>query len=259
MASPEKHTVTSREIVEEGLQIVEKADRADLTMRMLGAAAFYLHCRENSSLYQALGRELSDLDFAAYSRQSDEIVKLLEGAGFWLNKELATFHPGRHIFGKRISNLRIDVFYDKLEMCHVIDFNDRLKIDRPTIPLAEMLLEKMQIVKITNKDVIDTIVLLRTHEVGNTDNDTINSDYISNVLSNDWGFFYTVTTNLTKIRDTFLADVPSLSDQDKNLVRLRIDAILARIDERPKSARWKIRARLGTRKIWYNEVEDIKR
>jgi len=82
-------------------------------------------------------------------------------------------------------------------------FLKRLEIDYPTISLADLLLEKMQIVKLNEKDILDTIVMLREHDVGEGDKETINSDRVSGLLSDDWGFYYTVTTNLGKIKSAF--------------------------------------------------------
>lgn len=93
----------------------------------------------------------------------------------------------------------MDVFLDRLNMCHIIDFKNRLEVESETIPLAEMLLEKMQIVNPAEKDFIDTILLLREHSVGNVDFETINITRIANILSRDWGFYYTATKNLKEL------------------------------------------------------------
>ena len=96
----------------------------------------------------------------------------------------------------------IEVFFDKLEMNHTISFNKRLEADSPTLPLSELLLQKTQIVKINEKDIKDIIVLLRAHDVGKRDNETINLEALAQAgLISDWGFYYTVTTNLQKVKD----------------------------------------------------------
>jgi hypothetical protein len=151
----------------------------------------------------------------------------------------------------------IDVFFDQLNMCHKIDFRNRLEIDFPTMPLAELMLEKMQIVEFTEKDAKDSIMLLREHNVGDKDSETINQGYIARLLSKDWGFYYTVTTNLKKMRDSFVDEFGKdhLSTEDGEDVKKKIDLLLARIEEEPKEMRWKMRARIGTKKLWYQEVE----
>jgi hypothetical protein len=141
-------------------------------------------------------------------------------------------------------------------MCHDIDFKGRLELDHPTIPLAEMLLEKLQIVQINEKDVKDVIILLREHEIGDKDEETINAKYIAKLLADDWGFYYTVTTNLNKIKN-LLDDYNELVENDKKLVESRIDNLLNIVEQKPKSLGWKMRAKIGTKKQWYRVVEEI--
>jgi hypothetical protein len=116
----------------------------------------------------------------------------------------------------------------------------------------------MQIVRLTEKDVKDSIVLLLEHDVGEGDKETTNSTYVSGLLSDDWGFYYTVATNLNKIKmqvDAF--DV--IPEEEKQRVKHNVDSLLNAIDEHPKSLRWRMRARIGTKKQWYNDVEEVVR
>jgi hypothetical protein len=129
-------------------------------------------------------------------------------------------------------------------------------VDYPTIPLAEMLLEKLQIVQLNEKDVKDVIILLREHEVGEGDKETINSRYIAKLLSEDWGFYYTATMNLNKIK-SLLADYSQLVEYDKELIEDKIDRLINAIENEPKSLGWKMRAKIGTKKQWYRKVEEI--
>ena len=54
-------------------------------------------------------------------------------------------------------------------MCHRIEFGDRLGKSRPTLPVADLLLSKLQIVKINRKDVLDALILLAEHPLGQDD------------------------------------------------------------------------------------------
>jgi predicted SPOUT superfamily RNA methylase MTH1 len=140
-------------------------------------------------------------------------------------------------------------------MSHVIEFKGRLEQDYPTIPLAELLLEKMQIVKINEKDIKDTTLLLKTHDIGDTDKDTINTVRIAKVLKEDWGFYYTVTNNLDKVR-TRKDEYDWLSQNDRELIGTKIDKLCSIIEAEPKSTGWKLRARIGTKKKWYTDVDE---
>ena len=40
-------------------------------------------------------------------------------------------------------------------------------------------------------------------------------------------------------------------------MRTRLDDLRIRVDEEPKSPRWRIRARVGERVKWYEEPEEV--
>ena len=143
-------------------------------------------------------------------------------------------------------------------MCHVVDLRDRLKIDPTTISLTDLLLEKLQIVELTRKDVIDTIVLLREYEVGDTEA-VINADFVAKRFGKDWGFYYTATENLKHIQNSSLDEFDSLGQEDRDVVRRRIGALVERIEEEPKSLAWRVRGAIGPRLRWYTPVGDLSR
>jgi hypothetical protein len=181
--------------------------------------------------------------------------------GFKLDKSLLMDTWGeRYTFQRIHDDLIVDVFFDKLDMCHMIDFrkDNRLEMDPFSLAPADLLLEKMQIVKLDEKDVKDTIVLLMEHQLGTDDHDKINVLYINKILSNDWGFYYTVKNNLNKII-RILPKYNFLEEKDKNLVKEKIAKLLTEIEATPKSLSWRLRAIIGPAKKWYKEVEDKKR
>lgn len=246
----------------EALRIASEAKGHDIDLRMLGALAFRIHCPEHRSLLDSMKREISDIDFVARSSQRNHVRELLESIGYKMdNKVLAETEGSRFFLRSRTANIGMDIFFDRLEMCHTIDFRNRLQIDFPTIPLAEMLLEKMQIVQIAEKDIKDTIVLLMEHELGNVDVERINTAHISSLLARDWGFYYTFETNLKKVkreleRSGFAAII---ADDERKKVAEKIDALQEAIEREPKSLRWKMRAKVGPSKKWYRDVELDKR
>lgn len=123
----------------------------------------------------------------------------------------------------------------------------------PTITLSNIFLEKTQIVELTEKDIKDVIILLREHEVGDTEKETVNARYIANLLSRDWGFYYTVTTNLNRIKE-HPRRYEVLTEEDHKGVANKIEEVLQAIEEEPKSLKWRMRAKIGTKKKWYTEV-----
>jgi CBS domain-containing protein len=170
-------------------------------LRVIGSLAFQLHCPTHGYLQAAMVRAYIDIDFAAYRKQAREITEFLNALGYVEDREVSIVSEGeRSIFYLSGGSLHIDVFYDKLDFSHEISWQDRLEVDAPTIPLAELLLEKMQIFKINEKDIIDTIMLLLEHPLGDNDDETINVDWIAHLCAKDWGLWRTTTMNLDKVK-----------------------------------------------------------
>jgi hypothetical protein len=100
--------------------------------------------------------------------------------------------------------------------------------------------------------------LLREHDVDEEGTDIVDARYVAEVLSGDWGFYYTVVMNLRKL-GKFAESFAPFSEQDSAVVNGRIEQLVARIEREPKSLRWKMRSRIGTRVQWYEDVEEVVR
>jgi hypothetical protein len=253
----------------EALRIVDVAQEHGLLVRLMGGMAIRAHAPE----WPARTRRIEvDLDFATRSRDRGAFYELLAEEGYTPDKRHnALFGSTQAYFVDVPRNRPVDVLVDKLEMCHRIEFGDRLRLSSPTLPLAELLLSKLQIVRINRKDVLDALVLLAEHPLGGDDGvvDTrhglgaINVPRILSFTSNDWGWWRTVTGNLDTL-DQYLAVELSPSDLDLNNGRdirfdpaVQVAALRRAIDEAPKSARWRLRARVGERATWYREPEEM--
>ncbi len=249
-----------RRFYEEALRIVQLGEEQGIPFRLLGAIAVKHHCPRCRYLYSEMERALTDIDYVTYSKFRPQMKKFFTSLGYAPYERLIASPMGqyRHIYSSDEKGWQVDIFFDKLNMCHVVDFRGRLELDSPTITLADIVLEKMQIVDINPKDVKDTIILLLEHDVGETDKDMVNGTYISKLLSDDWGYYYTVTANLKKVK-SFLGEFKSLTDENRQEVGGKIDRLLARIEEAPKSLKWKGRARVGPKVKWYNVVEEVYR
>jgi len=238
-------------------RIVNAAGEAGVVLRLLGSLAFQFHCPQFGGLQAKMGRAYTDIDFASYNRQAKRVSELLARLGYRENKEIFVVTEGmRAIFENGASRLHVDVFYEKLDFCHVIPWNGRLEADEPTIPLAELLLEKMQIVQINEKDVIDTIMLLLEHSLGVEDHETINLDRVASLCGGDWGLWRTVTMNLDKVRQ-LAQGYPQLEAGEKARVAEAVEAVRARLEAEPKSMAWRLRARVGDRVKWYKDVDEV--
>jgi hypothetical protein len=248
-------TVANLEYVERALDLVERARERGLELRILGSLAYRLHCPANIVLFEEMQRDLTDVDIAARGDQRKAVRAFLEGLGYRIDHDLLVTTEGkRYAFSDPASSCVVDVFFDELYFCHPIPLRDRLALDYPTITPTDLLLEKMQIVEINPKDIKDSLVLLLEHPVDGSGPDTIDDAYIARLLGNDWGFYYTVTTNLATLRRHL--DDGALTSEQAMLIEQRIDELVRAIEEEPKTSRWKLRARIGPRKKWYQEVAE---
>ncbi len=193
----------ARVFQEEAARVVEAGKQQGVTLRVIGALAFHHHCPQFGYFQEKLHRVYTDIDFAGYGKQSKQIGELFTSIGYDEDVETNAFYSegGRLIFNNPRIPLHVDVFMDKLDFCHPIYWKGRLEVDSPTIPLAELLLEKMQIVKINEKDIIDTIMLLREHEIAADDDDHINAAQVAKLCAAEWGLWRTSTMNLEKVRE----------------------------------------------------------
>jgi Icc-related predicted phosphoesterase len=241
----------------EALRIIELGEEKRIILRLMGAIAVKLHCPRYEHLYKQMDRTLTDIDYATYGKCREAVGKFFTSLGYTPNEQVIAFYgKQRHIYWSDENQWQVDLFFDELDMCHKVDFRGRLELDKPTVTLADIVLEKMQIVRINEKDVKDTIILLLEHPIGETDKDEINGAYIADLLSRDWGYYYTVTTNIRKVSD-FTGDYASLSLEEKERVRSQARTLLRRIEDAKKSAKWKLRSKLGTKVKWYKEVEEV--
>ena len=252
----------THELLSEGKKIVEEANQRGITLRLLGATAIMIHSPKYLYAFDKMDRQLSDIDFMGLRKQEKKVIDFLQEKSYIYDRANRSFammtSSSRYIFEHPTNKMHVDIFFDKLEMCHTIDFTKRLSIDSPTISLADLLLEKMQIVQINEKDFKDTLVMLREHEIDTHDSETINQTYISGILSRDWGFYYTVTQNLNKVREA-AQKYPIFESSDQQVISSKIDKLLDAIEREPKTMGWKMRAKIGTKQRWYTEVEDVSR
>ena len=253
----------------EALRVVEVASEAGLLVRLMGGMAIRAHAPDWTARTR---RTEVDLDFVTTSRDRAAFFALLETQGYSPDRQHnALFGRKQGYFMDMPRKRPVDVLVDSLEMCHRLEFGHRLGLSTPTLPLADLLLTKLQVVKINRKDVLDALVLLAEHPLGPNDGaadsrhglGTISIPRIVEITANDWGWWRTVTGNLDKLGQ-FLGTELKEDDLDVGGGRPvlfdpsdQVDALREAIEAAPKSARWRLRARVGDRVSWYNEPEEM--
>ena len=240
--------------VEEAVRVLENAASKGVVLRLLGGMAFYLRCPSARS--GILARSYIDVDFIGHARQSSDIKRLFGELGYAPRERFNAIHGSRRLgFMGSGQQERVDVFLDVFEMCHRFDLKVRMEIDSQTIPLADLLATKLQIIQTNEKDFGDMICLLLDHEVGDTDlRDVVNGEYLARLCSEDWGIYKTFTMKLAMLG--VVVESWDLKQPEKELVAKRIGKLSAAIEEAPKSLAWRMRAALGERVRWYELPEE---
>ncbi len=248
--------------VAEAARLVQVATDAGLTARLFGGMAIQLRLPGwGGGSVRAVAGKPRDIDIATRGRDARALGKLLEAQGYEPDTHHNALYGHKQLYFMDPAHRRpVDVIVDVLEMCHRLELGDRLEADTVTLPLADLLLSKLQVVQLTHKDAIDGLALLAAYPLGDADGDTINLRRIAEVTSSDWGWWRTCRGSVDKLA-TIAATVepaelgPSASfDLGEQLATLS-DAL----DTSPKSTRWRLRARVGDRVRWYEEPEEVER
>lgn len=238
--------------------IVEEAHDAALVVRLTGSIAVQLKCPTYAALARD-GRIIGDIDLVARKDQAGGLGGLLARLGYSEDREVFILSEGTRAIYEREgdSPIHLDVFFDKLDFCHVIAVSDRLEADSPTLPLAELFLAKAQIVQINEKDLVDMAVLLLEHELGEDDASGINVERIAGLCARDWGLWRTTSMNLDKLR-RFVAASSAFGDAHRRRVEEQVAKLTECLGRAPKSLAWRMRARLGDRVKWYRDVDEVR-
>lgn len=266
--------LSDEEIISEAIKIVKEAEKEGVILRILGAVAIRIHCNGLEEIHKKLRRlgeekerSFTDIDLIGYSSQRGEIRKLMEKAlSFKISAQFLLLYGKERLLYYHPSNLyHVDVFFDKLDFSHTILFgkkgNGRLELDSPTITPTDLLLEKLQIHQINEKDIKDIVLLLKGHEISEGERDAINLQRITSVLGDDWGFWMDATENLKKtMKYGELYYEKSLIDGEaRDDVLKKCSTILSCLMECPKTKNWEKRAKKGVKEKYWRDVEEYYR
>ena len=253
VSGPSPDADAARAVVEGARSLVDALTEAGVTARLLGGVAVALRCPQAALPPSPLARSYSDLDVVVARSDRRRLPEVLGALEFQAAERFnAMSGHVRQLYVSK-DGVDLDVFVEQFKMCHELDLKDRLAIDARTLPLADLVLTKLQVADLTEKDIRDYAALTLEHEL--TDDDSgIGVARICTVTGGDWGWWRTVTENLGKAIDHL--DRLGLTPAAAEVVRGRTVALVARIDDTPKSLRWKARARVGDRMAWREDPEE---
>jgi hypothetical protein len=242
------------DIVAEAKRLLDLASSDGVPLRALGGVAIYL--RAPAELPPSLAREYGDVDFVTAKRSSAAVQRIFRATGYEPHVAFNALHgTERLLFFDDGNERQVDVFVGGFSMSHKIPVAERLELEPATLPLAELLVTKLQIAELNEKDVRDALALFHGHPVDERDGDSINAARVAEMCRSDWGLWRTLTGNLATCRDHLARyDLP---EDESARIHGAMDALLDRIDSEPKTRAWKLRARIGERKRWYMLPEEV--
>lgn len=246
------------EIVHEMNRIVDAARAEQIHLRVIGGLAVHYHSPRLRG--RQMTRDYADIDFVVRKHDRRKLEPFFKTFGYVSDRNFNLVNGDRRqLYINPQTGRHIDIFVGDFEMCHKLPLRDRLDAHPVTVPLAELLLSKTQIVQLNHKDALDLVALLLDNELAFHDEAKINLDRILRLCRRDWGLYKTTSINLKRLEDLLLHDNPGLSEQDTEIVLRRIEQIRRALQAMPTDILWKARDRLGTRLRWYTEVEEIER
>jgi hypothetical protein len=237
----------------EAVRLLERAREANVLVRLLGGTAVGMH--RHGPWPPALERRYGDIDLVVKKGHDRGLRHLLEDLGYVPNRGFNNLHGDRRLlFYDERNERQVDVFIGTFRMCHTLELDDRLGLHPQTLAPADLLLTKLQVVKINTKDIIDAEALLLGHQVEPGPGDLIDLGRLVQVTSRDWGWYATFIDNLARL----MPDVETVLPPDAAArVGGRVATIQHALVDAPKSFSWKVRAAVGRRVPWYELPEEI--
>jgi hypothetical protein len=240
------------ERVAEARRIMDAAIEKNVKLKLIGGLAVRNHC----DIIDFCERDYSDIDMVGLGKEYKKIIKVFEELGYKENKDVIIASAGDRLqFFSKDPRDHIDVFLDKFDMDHdVIDLRKRLDIEKYTISLSDLLATKIQIHLINEKDVRDILTLFKDSHIGYEDKPGImNLKYIAELCANDWGLYYDIITNIDKCLD--LMKNYTITKEEAKRIKAGLNKLKEMIEDEPKTKKWKKRAKIGTKKPWYDIIE----
>ncbi|MCL5734999.1 MAG: hypothetical protein M1274_05330 [Actinobacteria bacterium] len=255
---------TREDMIAEAKRIIDAAREQGIVLRLIGGLAVRFHCKT----LDFCERDHGDIDMVGHRRDTERIARLLAVLGYGEVVHVRQATEGRQLqFSRECrhkeewahyqphDNDHVDIFLDNFKMDHAIDLTDRFGLDHYTITVTDVLLTKLQIAKLTEKDERDIFTLLQDLELGSGDDpEAIDVQHIAQLCARDWGLFHDVRLNLAHLSARL--EAYSLELDERGRIRAKLKRLEEAIDGHPKSGGWRLRGKIGERLPWHETVEE---
>ena len=237
---------------------------AGLGLKLLGGLAVRVICPD----FPPRLRRDQDIDFACMSKGRKDVTAYLERSGCTGDRRFNNLNGDRQLYFIAPSGRPIDVMVDRLTMCHTLDLRPSFGRLPLTVDVIDILLSKLQIVELNEKDVRDILQVLGALPVDGSPaggaaagagggGPAIDTERFAKLLGADWGWWRTVTINLAKLPG-LVAEQPDLAPPSPPFDPVAQSQRLLEIAQSaPKGVKWKLRANIGDRVRWYELPEEV--
>jgi hypothetical protein len=242
------------ELAAQARRLIDLATDQGLVLRLLGGLAIQLLTPE----MPARTRTGQDLDFGSVRSSRKGLTALLEQQGFVGDRNFNALYGDKQMyFTHAETGLAVDVMVDRIHMCHTVEFADRATRLPYTLSPTDLLLSKLQIVELNDKD-LDDILRLLVHFplVAGDGGDGIELGVIGALVGDDWGWFKTISLNLERISVRLAEGVPEAIAGSEHDPAAAVETLRSTLADAPKSRRWRLRDKVGERKRWYDLPEE---
>jgi hypothetical protein len=240
------------ELAAQARRLIDLATEQGLVLRLLGGLAIQLLTPE----LPARTRTGQDLDFGSVRSSRKGLTALLEQQGFVGDRNFNALYGDKQMyFTHAETGLAVDVMVDRIHMCHTVEFADRATELPYTLSPTDLLLSKLQIVELNDKD-LDDILRLLVHFGLADAADGIDLRVVSELVGDDWGWFKTISLTLDRISARLADGSPDAIAGGANDPAAAVQTLRATLAGAPKSRRWRLRDKVGERKRWYDLPEE---
>jgi hypothetical protein len=242
-------TLPHADLTEEVIRVLEAAEAEGVVLRALGGLAVNLLCP--SARVPPLARTYNDLDLVGRRGDARAITDLLRSLGYVPDEEFNALHGHKQLYFWDPRNGRqLDVFVERVHLSHDLDVGHRLEATRRTLSPADLLLTKLQVVEVNEKDLKDVCALLLDQPISA---ERLDPERIVEVVGDDWGWWRTCISTLEAVI-SYARSLEGLERRDS--VLRSAQEVRALLDEAPKSLRWRLRSIVGERMRWYELPEE---